>query len=290
MIKKLSIKDHPNARSAHTIAVPTGGGVAIVVAFYLGLFMLYFQGLVEENLFYALLCGLPLAIVSFVDDLRELSPKFRIMIQFISVVGALFFLGVFSVFTWYLSVLWILSLLWLINLYNFLDGIDGYAGSEGVFVSLGAYLFYHDSLLLVMVMAIVGFLLFNWQRASIFMGDVGSTFLGFFFGVMILYHYHDSDDIMIWWVLLGLFIVDATTTLIRRAKNGEKLFLAHKKHAFQRLVQSGYSHQKVVLMAMGFNIIVLFMLWSVGVSWLFLIAYNLVLTILLIMIDKRRSF
>jgi Fuc2NAc and GlcNAc transferase len=289
-IKKYAIHDHPNERSSHTTPIPTGGGIAIVVTFYLGLTLFYMQGVVSEKLFFALLSGIVLAGVSFVDDMIELSPLSRLLAQFFSLMVAFYFLEIATHFLWYMTVLFFISLLWLINLYNFLDGIDGYAGSEGVFVSLGAYLFYHDSLFLLMAVSIMGFLLFNWQRASIFMGDVGSTFLGFFFGVMALYHYESSADIMIWWILLGLFIFDATMTLLRRIKNGEKLSQAHKKHAFQRLVQSGFSHQKVVLLGMGLNLLALLFLYLFKASITLFIAYNVILYILLKNIDKRRSF
>ena len=293
MMKKLAIHDHPNERSAHTISVPTGGGLSIVVAFYLGLFMLFYQGQVAENLFYALLSGLVLVVVSFVDDIRELSPSVRMLTQLLSIMMAFYFLDIFSLYAWYQTLLFLLSSLWLINLYNFLDGIDGYAASEGVFVSLGAFVFYHDSLFSIMIFAIGGFLLFNWQKASIFMGDVGSTFLGFFFAVMAIYHYHDSADLLIWMILLGVFIFDASVTLFRRAINGEKLSQAHKKHAFQRLVQSGFSHQKTVLLAMGVNILCFVPLWFLHKSdmlILFFICYTIVLFLLLKIIDKKRSF
>jgi Fuc2NAc and GlcNAc transferase len=289
-IKKFAIHDHPNERSAHAIPVPTGGGVAIVVTFYLGTTFLYIQGMVAENLFFALLGGLILAGVSFVDDMVELSPLLRLFAQFFSLLIAFYFLEIATQFPWYMTGLFFIALLWLINLYNFLDGIDGYAGSEGVFVSLGAYLFYHDSLFIVMAVSIMGFLFFNWQKASIFMGDVGSTFLGFFFGVMALYHYESGDDIMIWWILLGVFILDATITLLRRAFRGEKLSQAHKKHAFQRLVQSGFSHQKVVLYMIGFNLFALLFLYFFSVSVPLFIGYNVLLYILIKNIDKRRSF
>jgi Fuc2NAc and GlcNAc transferase len=293
MIKRFSIIDNPNNRSAHTKPIPTGGGLAIVIAFYLGLIFLYINGDVEVKLLFALLCGLLLVVVSFIDDMVDLSPKLRMITQLLSVLGAFYFLGVFSNFAWYQSLLFMISSLWLINLYNFLDGIDGYAGSEGVIVSFGAYFLYQDSLFIVLAMAIFGFLIFNWQKASIFMGDVGSTFLGFYFAVMAIYHYKDIHDIMIWWILLGVFIVDATFTLFRRAKMREKLSDAHKKHAFQRLVQSGFSHQKVVIYAMAINVISTIMLltFSRENNLIFLfVCYNLFLFLLLKTIDKRRAF
>ena len=293
MIKRVAIHDHPNERSAHAVAVPTGGGLSFIVAFYVGLIYFFLIGQVSVDLFYALLCGLLLVLVSFVDDMVELSPKFRLLVQLVTVVSAFYFLGVFTDFAWYVVVFFLLAALWLINLYNFLDGIDGYAGSEGVVVSLGAFVLYHDSLFVMMAVAIGGFLLLNWQRASLFMGDVGSTFLGFFFVVMALYHYHDSTDIMIWVILLYLFIFDASLTLIRRFMRGEKLSQAHKKHLFQRVVQSGYSHQKTVLLAMGINLAIMIALYAIesGVGLLVLfVGYTLFLVWIAKEIEKKRAF
>ena len=293
MIKSVAIHDHPNERSAHTVAVPTGGGLSFIVAFYVGLIYFFLIGQVSADLFYALLCGLLLVLVSFVDDMVELSPKLRLLTQLVTVVSAFYFLGIFTAFAWYVVIFFTLAALWLINLYNFLDGIDGYAGSEGVVVSLGAFALYHDSLFVMMAVAIGGFLIFNWQRASLFMGDVGSTFLGFFFVVMALYHYHDSQDIMIWVILLYLFIFDASLTLIRRFMRGEKLSQAHKKHLFQRLVQSGYSHQKTVLLAMGINLAIMIALYAVdsGVGLLILfVGYTLFLVWIAKEIEKKRAF
>jgi len=293
LIKRVAIHDHPNERSSHVVSTPTGGGLSIVIAFYVGLVYFYFTGQVAENLFFALLSGSILAVVSFIDDIIELSPKLRLTAQLLAVLMAFYFLDIFNAFSWYQSLLFLICSIWLINLYNFLDGIDGYAGSEGIFVSLGAFVLYHDNVFIILVMAILGFLVFNWQKASIFMGDVGSTFLGFVFSVMAVYHYHDSLDIVVWSILLGLFIFDATSTLIRRAWHKEKLSQAHRKHAFQRLVQSGFSHQKTVLYAMSINVIVFVLLWFVGRSdalILLFICYNVLLYIILKIIDKKRSF
>ncbi len=293
LVKKVALLDHPNERSAHSVATPTGGGMAIVLSFYLGLGYLFFRGEIESSLFYALLSGGILVLVSFVDDYRPLSPALRLFAQFVSIIMALYFLDLLKQMPWYATAVVILAMIWLVNLYNFLDGIDGYAGSEAIVVALGASLFYHDRLFIMMALSVAGFLLFNWHKASIFMGDVGSTFLGFFFGVMALYHYHDSADVIIWFVLLGLFIVDATVTLFRRFLRGEKLSIAHKKHAFQRLVQSGFSHQKVVLLAMGFNLLCLLFLYFAkekGFLLTSLLCYTLGLWAILAWIEKRKGF
>ncbi len=296
VVRSLRLVDLPNHRSSHTTATPSSGGLAIVVAFYIGLFWLYFHAEIDSRLFFALLSGIILAVVGFLDDMFDLSPKIRIVAQIISVLLAIYFLDVLSNYSFVFTLFFILSILWLINLYNFLDGIDGYAGSEAIVVSFGAYLIYQDKLFIVLAMACLGFLLFNFplkDRASIFMGDVGSTFLGFVFGVIALYHYQTPSDLIIWFVLLGLFIFDATLTLFLRFKNGEKLSNAHKKHLFQRVVQSGFSHQKTVLLAMGLNILFLMPLYFLKGSkflLLYFVFYFVMLFFLNRYIDKKKSF
>ncbi len=292
-MRNLAIIDTPNARSAHTSPIPTGGGLGFVVAFYLGLCYLYFTGALADGIFYALLAGIVLVVVGFMDDYRELSPQLRLGAQMFSIMIALYVLDSYALYPWYMSGLFIFTGLWLINLYNFMDGIDGYAASEGILVALAAFWLYHDSLFIMIAVVLGGFLLFNWQKASIFMGDVGSTFLGFFFFVMFMVGYHDSSDIMIWFMLLGLFITDATRTLLRRLDAGEKLSQAHKKHYFQRLVQSGFSHQHVVLLAMGFNLfwfIMIVLFYDMHYFYLLFLCYTIAIECVARWIDKRKGF
>ncbi len=293
MIKQMAIIDKPNARSAHTTPIPTGGGLGFVLAFYSGVFYLFYSDAISSHIFYALLAGLILVLVGFIDDYKELSPQLRLFAQLLSIMIALYALGSFDLYPWWLLLFFIFAGLWLINLYNFMDGIDGYAGSEGIVVALGGYLFYHDSLFIMIAVVLCGFLLFNWQRASIFMGDVGSTFLGFFFAIMIVYHYHDSKDLVIWFILLGLFIVDASRTLLRRIYAKDKLVVAHKKHYFQRLVQSGFSHQKVVLLGMGWNlfwIIMIALSLHFDIVYLAILCYAISIEFVTRWIDKRKGF
>ena len=292
-IKKIAIKDVPNHRSSHTSPVPTGGGVAIVVSFFVGAFWLFHLGSISLDLFYAILSSLFLVAVGVIDDLLGLSPKIRFVAQLVTVVLAFYFLGVFERFSFVIVVPLLFMSIWLINLYNFMDGIDGYAGSEAVFVSIAAYLIYEDKIFLILIASVIGFLIFNWQKASIFMGDVGSTFLGFFFAVMALEHLHSLNDLLIWVVLLNIFIFDATMTLLVRIKNKENIFDAHRKHAFQRLVIGGFSHQRVVLLSIVVNFAVLFLLLLAKDHLPYLIslfiAYNVVLYFIYKTIQKRVS-
>lgn len=260
---KKSLLAIPNERSLHSIATPHGGGIAIAICWFLGLIYLFTCKNLEASLFYALMAGVVLSLVSYWDDMYELSPKIRLFLQAsISLLG-LYMLGGLSKIDSGMFVLEnqiitnivaFLGIMWCINLYNFLDGIDGYAGSEAVFLGLAGYLLFGGEHYLVLVVSVGGFLVWNWHKAKIFMGDVGSTLLGYTVAILALYSQNQGTSIVVWLILFGLFWFDATLTLYRRYKNGEKLSQAHRKHTYQRLVQSGWSHQKVVVVAIGINI------------------------------------
>ena len=292
---KKSVMDIPNERSSHTVPTPRGGGAAIIMVFYMGLF--YFRESIDTELFYALLCGLPIAFIGLLDDVFTLSSKIRFLIQSVSAGMALYFLGgvasidfvLFELQGWWLNIIAFFAIVWLTNLYNFLDGIDGYAGSEAVTVGLGLFLLFHNPLGLVIVAAALGFLLFNWHQASIFMGDIGSTALGFIFAVFV---FADTGEgsIYVWLVLLSLFWFDATLTLVRRYLNGERISQAHKKHAYQRLVQSGWAHDKVVWTALLYNLLFLGLLYYVEHGWIVFMLNILSLIVIVRFIDSRKAF
>jgi len=291
--------DHPNERSSHTKPTPKGGGLAIMVAFYGAISYLYLQKLLVPELYFALLSAVPVIVVSLIDDIYPLSAKIRLGLQLACAAAALFFLGGvdainFSSFTLsgaWLNLIALLGIIWMTNLYNFLDGIDGYAGSEALFAGLAAYLLFGSAPALLIAATAAGFLLFNWHRASIFMGDVGSAPLGFIFAVLMLYD-AGTPHFMGWMMLLSLFWFDATLTLIRRAKRGEKLSQPHKKHAYQRLTQAGFSHDRVVLLAMGVNLLIFSVLClTPQESYLYLFLALLVLLYMLTKtIDTKKAF
>jgi len=182
-------------------------------------------------------------------------------------------------------------IVWFINLYNFLDGIDGYAGSEAVFLSLAGFLLFGGSYFLVLVAAVSGFLIWNWHKAKIFMGDVGSTLLGYNVAIFTLYYANqDPRNLWIWIILFGLFWYDATITLFRRYRNGEKLSQAHKKHAYQRVVRSGWSHSRVVLFAMLINIVLFAMVYAglspcIALALMMIILYGVIK-----FVDTQKNF
>ncbi|MBV5277931.1 MAG: glycosyltransferase family 4 protein [Campylobacteraceae bacterium] len=268
VIKQIAIKKSllsiPNERSSHLTPTPHGGGIAIAMTWFFGLLYLFTCKEIDTQLFSALMVGVVLSLVSFLDDLYELSPQKRLLTQaFVSIVG-LYLLGGFTKIDIGFFVienqivtngLAFLGIMWFINLYNFLDGIDGYAGSEAVFLGVAGWMLFGGNYFLVLVVCVLGFLVWNWHKAKIFMGDVGSTLLGYNVAIFALYTQNNGTSILVWLILFGLFWFDATLTLFRRYKNGEKLSLAHKKHAYQRLTQSGWSHEKVVVYSIFLNML-----------------------------------
>ena len=259
------IVDIPNERSLHSIPTPKGGGLAIVISWYVGITILFFFNAIEPNLYYALMSGFILMIVSLVDDLMSLKPGIRLLVHFGTSILAFYFLqglrpfiipelGLESLYMFYPIV--IIGMVWFINLFNFMDGVDGFASLEAVLVSLVIFIFSGNIINLLFIICIAGFLYWNWPRAKIFLGDVGSTQLGFILIVLGIYFHNSLEfSILNWIMLTSPFWFDATFTLYRRWKNKEKLSHAHKKHVYQRFVQAGFSHQKVNFYLIGVNLI-----------------------------------
>ncbi|MFA0887630.1 MAG: hypothetical protein ACC613_00885 [Synergistales bacterium] len=215
------------------------------------------------------------ALVGWLDDRSGLAVGTRLLAHFVAVGWALFCLGGFPrlVFgsgqTLHLG-LWGVPLVlvggvWLVNLYNFMDGIDGLAAGEAVFVSAAAgaigWVKGGESLtlaLFALVAVVAGFLVWNWSPAKVFMGDIGSGFLGFVFLVFaITGEKIGSVPSLSWAVLLSVFAVDATLTLFRRIWKRENLSQAHRNHAFQLAVRNGHSHKAVTLSITALNIVIL---------------------------------
>ena len=268
IVRKIAIKklmfDLPNERSSHTIPTPRGGGIAIALTWFLSISILYYYNQIDKSLFLALFSGLLLSIISLLDDIYTLKNKPRLLVQaFVSGLGLYFMGGLnsidlgFIVFSnpYILNVVAFLIIIWFINLFNFIDGIDGYASSESIFVIAILYFFTGESFLLFLLMALVGFLPWNWDKAKIFLGDVGSTLLGYTI-IILLFYFHNTHLVSLFegLILTSLFWFDATYTLIRRFINKENIGQAHRKHAYQRVVQAGFSHQKTVVFGMVINL------------------------------------
>jgi Fuc2NAc and GlcNAc transferase len=273
------------------------------VTWFLGLVYLFTCKSIEPSLFYALMCGSLLSFVSYFDDLYELSPKLRLFVQAVVSIAGLCALGGISRIDfgfWVLenqvitNGLAFLGIMWFINLYNFLDGIDGYAGSEAIFLALSGWLLFGGDHFLVLVASVAGFLVWNWHKAKIFMGDVGSTLLGYTMAIFALYDQNKGISVFVWLILFGLFWFDATLTLVRRYRNKEKLSLAHRKHAYQRLVQSGIPHDRVVLFALGINLVLLILGYSAFIQPIKVMGYFMLAVLVLYgamkIVDKRKKF
>lgn len=267
-----SIMDIPNARSSHSVPTPRGGGVAIVLSFMLALPLLPVTGLADWELVWALLgAGAGIAVLGFLDDHGHIAARWRLLGHFAGAIWALFWLGGFpplKIFGYSLDLGWAghllaaVYLVWILNLYNFMDGIDGIASIEAISVCLGGVLLY--ALLgessaavapLLLAVAVAGFLYWNFPPARIFMGDAGSGFLGITLGILSLQAAWVAPQLLWSWViLLGVFIVDATFTLLRRLLRGDKVYEAHRSHAYQYASRQFGRHLPVTLAVGAINL------------------------------------
>jgi Fuc2NAc and GlcNAc transferase len=250
---------------------PRGGGLAIVVIWFLALAVLILLHSLDEWVGLALLGGgVAVAAVGWLDDRRGMPAGVRALVHVLAAGWGVWCLGGLPSLNLGVAVvplglggslLAVVGIVWLINLYNFMDGIDGLAAGEAVGVGLvGGVLLAAAGApglslgALALAAAAGGFLVFNWPPAKIFMGDVGSGLLGYAFGVVALASERAGTvPLVVWVILLAVFIVDATATLIHRVLNGERWFEAHRSHAYQRAVQTEYSHRDVTLAVMGLN-------------------------------------
>ncbi|AGI25234.1 MraY family glycosyltransferase [Pseudomonas sp. MT3] len=267
-----SIMDIPNARSSHRIPTPRGGGVAIVAGFLGCLALAAVLGVVEVRSLVALLpAGAWVAAIGFLDDHRHIPARWRLLGHFLGAGWLLYWVGGLPV----LSVPWgmldlglpgdllaLVFLVWLLNLYNFMDGIDGIASLEAIGVCLAGALCYglagagsNAWLPLILATATAGFLVWNFPPARIFMGDAGSGFLGVVLGGMALQAGWVSSSLLwSWLILLGVFVVDASYTLLHRLIRGERVYEAHRSHAYQRASRQYGSHLRVSLAITGINL------------------------------------
>ncbi len=297
---KKSLVAEVNERSSHSVPTPHGGGIAIAVTWFVGLSYLFFVDKIESSLYYALLFGALLSVVSYLDDLYELSAKLRLLTQAAVALGGMWALGglhvldfgVFSIENSIFTNLFVFfMIIWFINLYNFLDGINGYAGSEALFLSIAGFLLFGGEHFIVLAVAVLGFLYWNFGNAKIFMGDVGSTLLGYNVAVFTIYYANqDAANLWVWIILFGLFWFDATLILLRRYKNGEKLSQAHKKHAYQRLTQAGWTHTKVVLYAAGVNVLLFCLVYFLPSIWMAFLLSLILLYGIMKFVDKQKKF
>jgi Fuc2NAc and GlcNAc transferase len=271
-----SMIDIPNERSSHSTPTPRGGGVSVVLTFLAAVCLLFVSNLLSSAMFLAV-CGSGglVALIGFIDDHGHLAPRWRLLGHFSAGAWALFWMGglpPLDVLGYRLELQWLgyglaaLYLVWLLNLYNFMDGIDGIASVEGITACLSAAAIYilsgHINLAwppVMLAMALCGFLYWNFPPARIFMGDAGSGFIGIILGVFSLQAgWAASEFFFIWIILLGVFIIDATLTLIRRLLRGERVHEAHRSHAYQYASRQCGRHLPVTLGVLAINVFWLF--------------------------------
>jgi UDP-N-acetylmuramyl pentapeptide phosphotransferase/UDP-N-acetylglucosamine-1-phosphate transferase len=270
-LRRRSILDHPNERSSHEIPTPRGGGWGLIPIVILGWLVVgHLDALPLGTVL--LPCGLALALgaLSWWDDLGGLSPVVRLLGQGAAVAVVLILLpapgGYFggllppALDPVAAGLLWV----WYINLFNFMDGIDGISAVEtactGAGIAVVTMIAGFDApfagLGFVLTAGALGFLLWNWQPAKIFLGDIGSVPLGFLLGWLLL-SLAASGQWAAALILPAYYLADATITLFRRTLRGEKVWRPHRQHFYQRAVQKGAGHARVSLAILFANILLI---------------------------------
>ncbi|WP_300242954.1 glycosyltransferase family 4 protein [Pseudomonas sp.] len=267
-----SLMDIPNNRSSHSVPTPRGGGVAIVLSFLVASPLLTFLVDVPWSYIWALWgAGALIAVIGFLDDHGHIAARWRLLAHFSASIWALAWLGglppvkllgVDFNLSWIGHFFAVFYLVWMLNLYNFMDGIDGVASVQAVSACLGACVIYWLSgdvsliwMPLLLAVAVLGFLYWNFPPARIFMGDAGSGFLGLILGLFSLQAaWTSSRFLWVWLILLGVFIVDSTFTLARRLLRGDKVYEAHRSHAYQFASRQFGRHLPVTLAVMAINV------------------------------------
>jgi Fuc2NAc and GlcNAc transferase len=272
---RFSKMDIPNERSSHLTPTPRGGGIAFVAASLVGFLLLLLNSELARADLLALCCaGAIVAIAGHLDDRQKISGAmvrliFHALGAIILIVGIGFPSRIFLFDRTFNtgaigSILGVLYLVWLLNLFNFMDGTDGIAASEAIFVCVaGAILNFHvlsdinfSAAAIILASCTFGFLLYNWSPAKIFMGDVGSGYLGITIGGLSLMAAKQQHELLwVWIILLAVFVSDATITLIRRLLRKQKPHVAHRSHAYQHLAIRFNSHAKVSLLLLAVNIV-----------------------------------
>jgi len=282
-LKTSKIYDIPNDRSAHSVPTPRGGGLVIVV---LTLMIVLIYSILQ-NAWSQTLIFLPMAALvawfGWRDDVQSLSPKIRFLAQGVIAVVTIIGLGYFRFLTIPLigevsvgvigiplTIVWIVGL---INAFNFMDGLDGFAGGVAV-LTAGGWMWvssYSKGLpnelaywiSFAIAASSLGFLWHNWPPAKIFMGDVASTFLGYCFAVLPLLSSHENGEpVLVGTLILWAFILDTGITFGRRAIQHKQVFSAHRTHLYQRWVINGMNPLRVNFIFYFFTLLAIFLIWG----------------------------
>lgn len=273
------IVDVPSGRSSHSIPTPRGGGLGLVATVLLGLVVGVLAGWVPESgALVLILGGVAIAAIGWLDDQRGMSPKVRLSVHVAAAILAVYSLGGFAILRfgstsvfmdWMSRVTSVAVITWAISAYNFMDGLDALAGSEAVFVgSVGGWFAvvggYADIAFIAFLLgaASLGFLRWNLPPARVFLGDVGSGFLGFSFAVLaLLSDGQHALPAVGWLLLLGVFVFDSTVTLVRRIVRGEHWFQNHRESAYQRAAMKFGRHGPVTLVVLAADVVLATLCW-----------------------------
>ncbi len=277
ILRRYNLLDRPNERSSHAVPIPRGGGIAVMAVLIVAMALLWLrQGVPILATWPVTVPMIGLAAISWIDDVRDLGPLPRLAAQVIAVGCGLWALpgpwhaAAPGAMGWGLAVVLGLAWVWFINLFNFMDGIDGITGAETLVIGLGvaavatavpaSVLTPVWPVALVTAAAMLGFLVWNWHPAKIFLGDVGSVPLGFLLGWMLLF-----AALKGYWaaalILPLYYLTDSTVTLLRRLLRGERIWQAHKTHFYQRAVAAGRSHALVALSVLSAGIVLIGLAW-----------------------------
>lgn len=253
-ILRCRLLDQPNARSSHSHPTPRGGGISFVLVSAVASVLAWLLSGTSFSdlspLLFAPLLAFPLALVGFLDDRYNLPASWRYGAQLATAIVLIMIspLVISSIeFLPYL-VLFVIAVTAVINFTNFMDGIDGLlAGCMFVAIAASAVHFGAPWPILALLGALLGFLFWNWSPAKVFMGDVGSTFLGAVFSVLVLQTSTWSEAVSLLLMVTPL-LADASICVLRRLLAGQRVFQAHRMHLFQRLHQAGWSHARVSIL------------------------------------------
>jgi len=301
MLQRGAVLDLPNARSSHVVPTPRGGGIAVIGTIVLAWLVLWAQGIVPMASAVIALAAAALAVVSWIDDLRGLSPGVRLLVQFAAVAAGMLVLPDGRLFQGWLppsldviagALIWV----WFVDLFNFMDGIDGIDGAEAAAIGLGIVLVASvggaiDLGLAAPAVAVaaasLGFLVWNWAPARIFLGDVGSVPLGYLLGFL-LFELARRGQWAVALILPLYFLADASLTLLRRLLRGERVWQAHREHFYQRAVQRGLSHAAVVLRVIAADLVLIGSACAAATGWGFAALAVAALTVLALLVALSR--
>jgi UDP-N-acetylmuramyl pentapeptide phosphotransferase/UDP-N-acetylglucosamine-1-phosphate transferase len=300
---RFSVYDRPNPRSSHAQAKPRGGGLALVpLALLAWTAAAAWLGAAPSGFWPVLGGAAGLAVVSWFDDLKGLPVGLRLGVQALAVgIGLAAMAGSGEVFQGLLppvldrlvaALLW----LWFVNLFNFMDGIDGLSGVETISLGLGLVLVgwlvgspeASIALPALLAAATLGFLVWNWAPAKLFLGDVGSVPLGYLLGWLLLSAAMHGE-----WAAAAIlplyYLADATITLLKRAARGARVWRAHREHFYQRAVRGGASHGRVATQVLLCNaaLVALSGVAASGYAWPALGGGALAVALLLAALERR---